>query len=128
MAENGRLIGDPALLVAVAEGRTVREAAIAAGLGERTATRHVADPDFRRRVAEARAEMVARALGKMADGMAEAADTLRLLLRAKSESVRLGAARSILELGNKLRESVEIEARLQAVERQINDSTGVQES
>ena len=124
MAENGRLKGDDNLLLAMAEGRTVREAAIAAGLGERTATRRLADPNFRRRVVEARAEMVARALGKMADGMAEAADTLRQLLRAEGESVRLGAARSILELGNKLRESVEVEARLQAIERQLDESAG----
>ena len=128
MAENGRLKGDDTLLLAMAEGRTVREAASVAGVGERTATRRLADPAFRRRVAEARAEMVARALGKMADGMAEAADTLRQLLRAKGESVRLGAARSILELGNKLRESAEIEARLQAVERQIVESAGVRQS
>lgn len=37
------------------------------------------------------AEMVGRALGKMADGMT-AADTLRALLTAEGESVRLGAA------------------------------------
>ena len=127
MAENGRLKGDQALILAMAEGRTVREAANTAGLGERTATRRLADPDFRRRVAESRAEMVARALGKLADGMAEAADTLRLLLRAKGESVRLGAARSILELGNKLREAAEIETRLQVVERQIIESAGVRQ-
>src|SRR5437870_3553232 len=110
MAENGRLKGDHALLLAMAEGRTVREAASVANVSERTATRRLADPDFHRRVVEARAEMMARALGKLADGMAEAADALRQLLGAKSESVRLGAARSILELGNKLRESAEIEA------------------
>ena len=50
-----------------------------------------ADPDFRRRVAELRADMVSRATGKMGDGMAEAADVLRALLKAESESVRLGA-------------------------------------
>ena len=54
MAENGRRKGDDALLLALASGQTVR----AAGIGERTATRRVADPDFRRRVGELRAEMV----------------------------------------------------------------------
>jgi hypothetical protein len=38
------------------------------------------------------------------------------LLRAKSRSVRLGAARAILELGTKLRESVELEQRIAALE------------
>ncbi len=119
MAENGRRRGDDALLLALAGGMTVRDAARTAGVGERTATRRLADLDFRRRVSEVRAEMVERALGKMADGMAEAADTLRNLLRAEGESVRLGAARSILELGNKLREAVELEARLAEVERRL---------
>jgi HEAT repeat protein len=52
----------------------------------------------------------------MADGMAEAADVLRQLLAARSESVRLGAARALLELGVKLREGVELEERLRALE------------
>ena len=61
--------------------------------------------------------MVERAVAKMADGMADAADKLRQLLNADSESVRLGAARSLLELGVKLRESVELEERLAELER-----------
>jgi hypothetical protein len=58
----------------------------------------------------------------MADGMADAAAVLRKLLAAESESVRLGAARSILELGNKLREAVEWEERLAALEQHIEES------
>src|SRR5262245_9420848 len=69
MAENGRRKGDGALVLALAGGLTVRDAAHAAGVGERTATRRLADPDFRRRVSHVRAEMVERALGKMAEGM-----------------------------------------------------------
>ncbi len=53
----------------------------------------------------------------MADGMADAAAKLRELLTAESESVRLGAARALLELGTKLRDSVELEARLAALEQ-----------
>ncbi len=116
MAHNGRRNADEALAMAVAAGQTLRDAAAAVGIGERTATRRWADPVFRRQVAELRAEMVSQALGKMADGMTAAADTLRGLLTADSEAVKLGAARTILELGNKLRESVELEQRLQAIE------------
>jgi hypothetical protein len=117
MAENGRRKkGDAALLLAMAAGQTVRDAARSAGIGERTATRRVADPDFRRQVGELRSEMVARALGKMADGMAEAAETLRALLALDTRpTVRLGAARALLELGVRLRESVELAAEVQAL-------------
>jgi HEAT repeat protein len=104
------------LAVALASGQTLRDAALAVGVSERTASRRWADAEFRRRVAGLRGELVGRALGRMADGMAEAADVLRQLLAAKSESVRLGAARSLLELGVKLRESVELEERLRALE------------
>ena len=65
--------------------------------------------------------MAQRALGKMSDGMAEAADTLRQLLKAEAESVRLGAARSILELGSKLREAVELEDRIGELEAIIEE-------
>jgi hypothetical protein len=59
-----------------------------AGIGERTANRRWADPAFRKRVGELRAAAIERATGKLADGMAGAAATLRKLLRAKSEVVR----------------------------------------
>jgi hypothetical protein len=116
VAHRGRRNADEALAVALASGQTLRDAAGTAGVSERTATRRWADPVFRRRVAELRGELVGRSLGCLADGMAEAAGVLRQLLSAQSESVRLGAARSLLELGVKLRESVEIEERLRAVE------------
>src|SRR3954470_18818747 len=109
MAENGRRKGDAALVLALAEGRTVRDAARLAGVGERTATRRVADAGFRRRVIDLRAEMVARAVGQLADGMAEAAIALRGLLKSESEPTRLAAARAVLEIGNRLREAVELE-------------------
>jgi hypothetical protein len=91
MAEIGRRKGDNALLLALASGQTVRDAARLAGIGERTATRRMADPGFRRRVNELRGEMVGRALGKLADAATEAVDTLRKLLKAKADTVKLGA-------------------------------------
>jgi hypothetical protein len=57
----------------------------------------------------------------MADGMAEAADKLRALLGAQSESVQLGAARALLELGTKLRESVELAGRVDELERLLRE-------
>src|SRR4051794_2343058 len=66
MADNGRQKGDEAL--ALASGQTLRAAAASAHVSERTAARRWADATFRRRVSELRAEMVSRALGRMADG------------------------------------------------------------
>jgi hypothetical protein len=116
VAHRGRQNADEALAVALAAGQSLRLAAQAAGVGERTATRRWADPGFRRRVNELRSELVQQSLGRLADGMVAAADKLRELLDAKSESVRLGAARALLEVGVRLRESVEFEERLTALE------------
>jgi hypothetical protein len=119
MADFGRRKGEDALLVALAGGRTVREAARAAGIGERTARRRLAEPGFARRVAALQAQMIEQALGRSVKSMSAAADTLRKLLRAQSESVRLGAARALLELPVKLRDSVELEQRLAALEERL---------
>ena len=123
MAGKGRRNADDSLALAVAGGRTLRDAAADVGIGERTAARRWADTAFRRRVTTLRGEMMARALGKIADGMADAADVRRKLLKAKSENVRLAACRAILELGTKLRDSVDVEERLQALEREHDETT-----
>jgi len=118
VAHDGRKNADEALVLHLAAGLTVEAAARKARVSPRTAHRRLAEPDFRRRVTKARAAMVERALGKLADGAAEAVDTLRkLMAKAKGESVRLAAARAMLELGNRYREAVEMEERLAALER-----------
>ena len=51
--------------------------------------------------------------------MSEAARVLRSLLAASSDSVKLAAARSLLELGSKIRDNLVIEQRLAEVERRL---------
>jgi hypothetical protein len=116
MAVRGRFRADAALALALAGGSTVAEAAAAAGVSERTCYRRLENAEFRRQIAAARAAMFDSALGRLAGGMGDAAGALRKLLRAKSDSAKLGAARSILELGSKLREQVELAERLAEVE------------
>jgi HEAT repeat protein len=110
-------MADEVLAAGLASGQTVRAAAATANVSERTAARRWAQPAFRRRVAELQHDMVGRCLGRMAEGMPAAADTLRQLLTAKSESVRLGAARAMLELGIRVQDTVELSERIAALER-----------
>jgi hypothetical protein len=119
MTRGGRRNADEAVLTALAAGATIRQASEQTGVSERTIYRRLADVGFRQRVTSIRAGMLERAVGKVADGMADAAGTLRSLLVAEGESVRLGAARALLELGVKLRESVELEQRLQTLEQRL---------
>ncbi len=79
--------------------------------------RRLEDADFRGRVQKARKAMFEQSLGAIASTGTAAAQTLRDLLQASSESVRLGAARSVLELGSRLRENVELEERLSRLEQ-----------
>jgi hypothetical protein len=124
MADFGRRKRDDALAMALASGQTIRDAARVSGVSERTVTRRLSEPVFRARVSELRSGMIAQALGRMADGMADAADKLWQLLAAKSEAVQLGACRALLELGVKLRESVELEQRLATLEQLAQERKG----
>jgi hypothetical protein len=83
-------------------------------------------PGFRHRVQELRAEMTERAMARLIDSMTSAADTLGFLCRrAKNEQVRLGAAKAVLELGCRLKETVELEARIAELEGRANGRRGV---
>jgi hypothetical protein len=74
-------------------------------------------PAFKDRIDELRGEMTARALGRLIVNMTSAADTLGYLSRmGKSEMVRLGSARAVLELGTRMRETIELEERIRALE------------
>lgn len=119
MAENDRPKGEARLLVALAGGATIRDAAKMAGIGERTAYRRLDDAEFRQQVAVARSRMVDHAVGQLAGAACEAATTLRGLLRSEAEPIRLAAARAILDLGPKLRESHELADRLDGVEKTV---------
>jgi hypothetical protein len=119
MAENGRQKGDAALVLALASGQTARDAAHLAGVGERTVTRRLADQEFRREVEALRADLIRQAAGRLVEGMTQAADTLRSLLGADSATVRLGAARTILELAPRLHEAAGLEERLRALEERL---------
>jgi len=109
---------DDALILALARGLTVRAAAKMSGYSERQAHRKIDDPAFSRRVSEVRGAVMGRAIGILSAAGTEAARTLRKLLASETDQVRLAAARSILELGNKLREATELSERIEALERQ----------
>src|SRR5687767_2031550 len=104
MADHVRRKGEVGLILALASGATVRDAAKSAGVSERHTYRLLEDSSFRRQVGEVRAEMLSRACGSLADASTEAVQTLRGLLSSGPPPVRLGAAKSILELACKLRD------------------------
>jgi hypothetical protein len=105
-----------ALVAALAGGATVAEAARQAGLSESSVYRRRREPDFRREVAAARTELLTLAVGRLADAATAAVATLRALLDAEADSVRLGAARAILDAGMKGAELVDLAERVATLE------------
>jgi hypothetical protein len=111
---------DAALLLALACGATPENAAQKTGFGLRTVYRRLAEPGFRAQVDAVRAELVRRVAGMLtAAGIGSIKTFTTLQESAVSESVRLGAARAIIELGCKVREAAELTERLAAVEVQL---------
>ena len=119
MAKGDRNRGDELLLGALAAGSSVEQAAETAGISVRTAYRRLAEPAFARRLAQARDELISSALGELVECASEAVATLRALLSASDERVRLGAAKSTLEQLLRLRETLTLSQRLAALERAV---------
>lgn len=119
-APTGRRRADDTLILALAGGATVEAAAANAGVGLTTVYRRLKDPAFRARLDAARADMVRQATAMLTAAATEAVNTL-LDLQAKDSPppTRLGAAKSVLEIGNRLRTEVDLAARLAALERAL---------
>jgi hypothetical protein len=123
LADNGQPNGDltplqEGVALALAAGNTLEQTAQTTGAGVRTITRWMAEiPGMARRVTELRSAMTSQALGRLSIGMSKAADTLTGLLDEEiPPTVRLAAARTILETALKIRESTELSDRISALE------------
>jgi hypothetical protein len=120
MAAGRKKKADEGLVLALACGATPEGAAQKSGLSLRTVYRRLAQPEFRQRVDQVRAEMVRRVAGLFtAAAMASIKTFTTLQESACSEAVRLGAARAIIELGCKLRQAVELNERVAALEARL---------
>jgi hypothetical protein len=120
MPQKGKRNADHNLLLALACGASPENAARQAGVSESTAYRRMADKEFTRQLQAMRADMVQRTAGALTAAATEAVRTLLDLLKASvPPAARLGAARSVLEIGVKLRETAELEVRLAALEERL---------
>jgi len=105
--------------MALAVGTSASEAARQTGISLSTVNRRLADPDFRRFVAQLRGQMLERALGRVTDSMSKAADTLAGQLDASEPAIRIRAARALLSLGLRLHDAVDIVERIRQVEEEL---------
>jgi TATA-binding protein-associated factor Taf7 len=88
---------DEALVAALASGLSYVEAAEKCGISKATVCRRMRDREFRRRVAEARGDMVHELVNRLTSKMLAAADVAVELLKSKDERVRLAAAEKLIK-------------------------------
>ncbi len=104
------------LVEVIARGATATQAAKLCGISRRTVCRRLKDAEFCAEVTQARQRLVDAALGKLSGTLRDAAATFRALLNSESDSVKLAAARSVLEFAQKMKEHCEFEKRLLTLE------------
>jgi hypothetical protein len=96
---HGRRDVDELLASALATGATYGEAGRIAGVSKSTVKRRMGDDAFRQRVASERVELIDTLRGRLLSAAPDAVRTLsELSAAAQSDSVRVGAARAVLDL------------------------------
>lgn len=119
MGESRRKKNEDGLLLALACGASVEAAARQCEITQRSVYRRLSDRAFRTKLQELRTDMVRRAAGMLTAAANQSVSTLLALQKESVPApVRLGAARAVLELGIKVRELVDLETRIAALEAQ----------
>lgn len=97
--------GADAFILAMASGKSVKDAAASAEINESTAHRRLRSPkenahEWQAAIAAKRSELVHEAAGRITARLTAAADALHdLMQNGESHNVRLGAARALLDFG-----------------------------
>lgn len=110
-----------AALLALLSHKTLKEAALAAGVSMPTLWRYLRDPVFSLRYREARRELVECAMVRLQNDAEHAARVLRDVADDKQApaSARVTAARTIIELSVKSVELGDLQQRLAALEEYV---------
>lgn len=110
-------------IVALLSHQTVRDAAQVVGIGETTLYRWLQDPTFQEAYQEARYAVVQQALTQLQQACGEAAGVLREIMNNPKVPpyTRVSAAKTVLETSIKAVELDVLEARIEKLERYIED-------
>lgn len=120
MPQQGKRNADDKLLLALACGASVEVAAQQAGISATTAYRRLDQPEFKTRLRQIRSDIVQRTAGALTAAATESVRTLLELQKPPNPpATRLGAARSVLEIGLKIREVVELETQMADLEAKM---------
>ncbi|MGA2534084.1 MAG: hypothetical protein ABSG19_13735 [Candidatus Aminicenantales bacterium] len=113
--------GRPEALGKLIGGGTRASAALAAGVSRRTLDRWAAEPDFKAELEAGRRAAFDAALDVLKGLSAKAVKTLGGLLNSKLEAERRHAAVEILSFALKANETLDMEARIAALEKRAGE-------
>ena len=116
---NRRIAQDEIVVAALAAGFSYEEAGQRANLSGRTVARRMADPGFARLVAERRGEHVVATAGRLTTLGAQAMDAIEGCLEDPSARTRLVAAKLVLDLSLKFRNSHDLELEVAEIRQQL---------
>ena len=112
---------DTVIAEAVGTGHTYAQAAAIARVSERTVKRRMADASFRAQVHQIQDDLARQTASQLQARALEALGTLQSLLAAPSPpSIRLGAAKVVMEHTLRWQESVVLRERISALEEARN--------
>jgi len=106
-------------IFALLEAGTIESAALSVGVSRQSLWAWMKIEPFRDKLTDARAQLFREGMGALKGSMAKAAGVLVKLLDSNNANVRRLAAVAILSLGLKAHESVDLEARLGALEAAV---------
>jgi hypothetical protein len=120
MPNEGKRGADGKLQLALACGATAEVAARQAGVSESTVRRRLKEPAFQAKLNKLRAEMHVRVADQLTAASTEGVRTMvQLMKETNSGTVRLGAARSVVELSTKVRETADLAVRVAELEQRL---------
>jgi hypothetical protein len=111
-------------LAALLANPTVAEAAQAAGVGESTLRRWLADPAFRAEYRDLRRQVLETAVGQIQGGAGEAVDALRKALTSSQVANRIRAAKVLLDYAVRGLELFDLVGRIEELEAKIDQERG----
>lgn len=112
-------------IASILSARTMGEAALQAGIGERTLYRWLSEPGFRQELKEAENSLITDTARRLVSGQGKALDTLEELINhATKESERRLAAQAWMEFVIRWHELSDIDTRLRELEKAVREFQG----
>jgi hypothetical protein len=127
MVPSGSLNAKQSLVLdALMKMPSIEEAASVSNVGTRTIYRWLKDPPFKNAYLEARREVMGHSIAKVQQATGAAIETLKAVMAdsAEKSGARVSAARTVLELALRGLETLDLEQRIEALERRAPHTNG----